>query len=311
MSHNDHLHMSAPGLFDLWSPWVLLITLALGFAYFYLTGKPGAGLPGYTRTSGWKRFCFASGLLVYWAAEGTPVAYYGHAHLFSSHMLQQSLLYLMVPPLIFLGIPTWMARIALGGKWARRLLYPFTQPLIAILGFNLIFSIYHIPLVFNYVFYEPVLHMGYHLLIFLSAFLMWFPVFCPLPEWNRLSDLQRVAYIFANGVLLTPACALIIFAKHLMYDPYYDAPMLIHWLHGLDDQQMGGVVMKILQEIVYGSVLAYCFMKWYRKERREEDYPGDPESPSARAAAQTQEEAQAAEDLARKGNGGAGGMSPA
>ncbi|MNI87803.1 Cytochrome c oxidase caa3 assembly factor [compost metagenome] len=96
-----------------------------------------------------------------------------------------------------------------------------------------------------------------------------------------------------------------------MYDPYYDAPMLIHWLHGVDDQQMGGVVMKILQEIVYGSVLAYCFMKWYRKERREEDYPGDPHSPSARAAAQAQEDVQASAEPVTGGKGGAGGMSPA
>jgi putative membrane protein len=128
------------------------------------------------------------------------------------------------------------------------------------------------------------LHNSYHLVLLASAFLMWFPVFSPLPEWNRLTDLQRMAYIFANGVLLTPACALIIFAKDMMYDPYLDAPVIIPWLHGMDDQQMGGVVMKIIQEIVYGFVLAYSFMKWYRMERREEDYPGDPNSPSALAA---------------------------
>lgn len=286
MNSMEHMHKSAPGLFDLWSPWVLLITLCIGFAYFYITGASGSGSPGYERTGGWKKFTFASGLLVYWAAEGTPLAYYGHADLFSAHMLQQSMLYLMLPPLIYMGLPEWLVRAVLGGKWARRLLYPLTQPLVAILGFNLIFSFYHIPMIFNYIFYESLwIHTGYHLIILMSAFLMWFPVFCPLPEWNRLSDLQRMAYIFANGVLLTPACALIIFAQHLMYDPYYDAPVLIYWLHGVDDQQMGGVVMKIIQEIVYGCVLAYSFMKWYRKERREEDYPGDPRSPSAMAAA--------------------------
>lgn len=284
MSHSEHMLMSGPGWTELWNPWVLLTALGLGAAYFYLTGEAGSGLKGYERTGVRKKLLFAAGLLVYWAAEGTPMAYYGHAHLFSAHMLQQSMLYLILPPLVYLGLPAWLVRTIIGGRLAKRGLYPLTQPLAAILGFNLLFSVYHIPLVFNYVFYEPALHAGYHGLLLLSAFVMWFPVFSPLPEWNRLSDLQRMAYIFANGVLLTPACALIIFARHLMYDPYYDAPTLIFWLHGIDDQQMGGVVMKIIQEMVYGFVLAYSFMKWYRKERREEDYPGDPASPSARAA---------------------------
>lgn len=284
MEHSQHMHASGPAWTDLWNPWILLLTVALAAAYLYITGPAGARMKGYASVPGKMKFYFLSGLLVFWGAQGTPISYYGHMDLFSAHMLEQSMLYLIMPPLLYLGLPAWLVRPVLGGRWARLLLYPFTQPLIAIVSFNMIFSIYHIPMVFNYVYYIPVLHVGYHLLLLAAAFQMWFPVFSPLPEWNRLSNLQRMAYIFANGVLLTPACALIIFAKGLVYDPYLDAPMLIHWLHGLDDQQMGGVVMKIIQEIVYGFVLAYSFMKWYRMERKEEDYPGDPNSPSALAA---------------------------
>lgn len=285
MNHENHIHAAAPGLFDLWSPWVLLFVLAAGFVYFYITGPAGSFMKGYTPVSVRKKVFFTMGLVLFWGAEGTPVGYYGHAHMFSAHMTAQSMLYLAMPPLLYLGTPDWLARKFLGGKWTKRLLYPFTQPLIAIFSFNIIFSVYHIPMVFNYAYEVAWFHTAYHIVLMASAFQMWFPVFSPLPEWNRLSDLQRMAYIFANGVLLTPACALIIFAKSMMYDPYFDAPMVISWLYQLDDQQMGGVVMKIIQEIVYGAVLAYSFMKWYRSERREEDYPGDPNSPSALAAA--------------------------
>jgi putative membrane protein len=38
----------------------------------------------------------------------------------------------------------------------------------------------------------------------------------------------------------------------------------------LYDQQLGGVLMKIIQEIVYGTVLFFVFMDWYRKEREKE-----------------------------------------
>jgi putative membrane protein len=30
-------------------------------------------------------------------------------------------------------------------------------------------------------------------------------------------------------------------------------------------------LMKVIQEFVYGTVLAYVFFKWYRKEKKKED----------------------------------------
>ena len=38
----------------------------------------------------------------------------------------------------------------------------------------------------------------------------------------------------------------------------------------LYDQQLGGVLMKIIQEIVYGTMLFFIFIDWYRKEREKE-----------------------------------------
>ena len=90
---------------------------------------------------------------------------------------------------------------------------------------------------------------------FVTAFMMWFPVFCPLPELNRLNDLKKMAYIFGNGVLLTPACALIIFADSVIYDMYANVTVPFTHLSPLDDQQLGGVIMKIIQEIIYGATL--------------------------------------------------------
>jgi len=119
---------------------------------------------------------------------------------------------------------------------------------------------------------------AYRAVFLISAFMLWFPVFCPLPEYNRMSELKRMAYIFLNGVLLTPACALIIFAKAPMYAMYAAVPESLLLLPMLDDQQLGGVIMKIVQEIVYGIALGYTFFRWYRRERKrdeEEDLGND------------------------------------
>ena len=43
-----------------------------------------------------------------------------------------------------------------------------------------------------------------------------------MPEHQTLSGIKKVGYIFADGILLTPACALIIFADTPMYATYSD-----------------------------------------------------------------------------------------
>ena len=101
---------------------------------------------------------------------------------------------------------------------------------------------------------------------------MWCPVFCTLIEWKRMTDFQKMGYIFFNGVLLTPACALIIFSNSLLYPAYVHGSQAINFiLPPLQDQQLGGTLMKIIQEIVYGVALAYVFFRWYRKERKKDD----------------------------------------
>jgi putative membrane protein len=93
--------------------------------------------------------------------------------------------------------------------------------------------------------------------------------------------------------LITPACALIIFANDPLYATYYDpqawmkslelcvpagtlasldltGPQMFMSMSILHDQQLGGVLMKIIQEIVYGAMLFFIFIEWYKKEREKE-----------------------------------------
>jgi putative membrane protein len=190
-------------------------------------------------------------------------------------MLQQTILYLTVPIFIWTGLPEWMLRLLIRNRLVYALLSFFTKPLVAIFMFNVLLSIYHMPFIMDSLMVHSLWLLGYHMVLLVTAFFMWFPVFGPLTELNRLSDLKKIAYIFANGVMLTPACALIIFSDKLLYDMYTHVSVPFAHLSPLDDQQLGGVLMKIIQEIVYGSVLAYVFFKWYRRERLTEDdeYP--------------------------------------
>lgn len=263
-------HTADPSFYALWRPDVFLITVLVGVLYFYIIGKGRSRFQGAEPVSGKKKFGMVLALLTFYVGQGSPINYYGHSLLFSSHMTQMSLLYLVFPPLVYAGLPNWLLAAFLNKPFVKKWIYPFSQPLVALFLFNMVFSFYHIPVIFNTMAASSWMHLVYHWLLVFVSFQMWFPIFVTIPGWNRISDLQRLGYIFAIGVLLTPACALIIFAKTQLYDVYVGAPQIISWLPSIDDQQMGGVIMKIIQEIVYGTILAVTFYRWYRTEKAKE-----------------------------------------
>jgi putative membrane protein len=259
------------GFFELWNPVLLLVIVVVGYTYRHFVAKGKGNSANIEPVSVSQQISFYVGLTLFYIGQGSPINYIGHHYLFSMHMLQQTILYLIVPICIWLGTPAWMMRSIMKITVIRGIFSFFTRPLIALFLFNMLFSIYHMPLVMDYLMINDLSLFGYHTVLLFTAFMMWFPVFCPLPEMNRLNDLKKMAYIFGNGILLTPACALIIFADTIIYDMYANVTVPFAHLSPLDDQQLGGVLMKIVQEVVYGATLAYIFFRWYRRERKEDD----------------------------------------
>ncbi|NOU94431.1 hypothetical protein GC093_14570 [Paenibacillus sp. LMG 31456] len=234
---------------------------------------------------------FVFGLLCSYVALGGPLNLMGHFW-FSIHMLQQSVLYLVVPPLLYRGLSPKVFLWLTEKKMSRQIIRIAAHPVLALFVFNGAFSFYHIPIIFDAAMSNYALHNSLHILLFASAFCLWWSVFCPSGSVNAMSDLKKMAYIFLNGFMLTPACALIIFSDKLLYEiytgathllclPFYsltvDKPDIsISWLTPITDQQAGGVVMKIVQEIAYGTILGYVFFQWYKKEKEEAEDPEDP-----------------------------------
>ncbi|WP_040949565.1 cytochrome c oxidase assembly protein [Gorillibacterium massiliense] len=288
MGHMMHEAGSGSGFayfFDMWRPDFLLLAILIGYLFFRFSGRDKTAAAAVGDPSNiLGKFYMVSALVIFYIGQGSPLAYYSH-RLFSAHMLQQSLLYLVMPPLVYLAIPEGGWKAFLAKSWVQKRLKPLTHPLLTVFIFNALFSIYHVPQIFDAAYENVALHYGYHLVLILAAFHMWFPIFCPDHATSRLSDLQKIAYIVVNGILLTPACALIIFSDTLLYKVYYDMPLVFDSLSHYNDQQLGGTIMKIMQEIVYGVVLAYVFFAWYRKEKMkdsEEAAAYDAPQPSVR-----------------------------
>ncbi|ASS88341.1 cytochrome c oxidase assembly factor CtaG [Geobacillus stearothermophilus] len=276
----------------LWSPFFLLALAAVALLYLGATGPLRQRFGLDAPVSGKQKVYFLTGIVLLYVCKGSPLDLLGHLT-FTAHMVQMALLYLTVPQCFILGIPEQfyerMFRIAA----VRRSFQLLTKPIVSLLLFNGLFSLYHVPMVFDVVKTNMFLHAFVTTVIFIAAFLMWWPLVNKLSGWTTLSGLKKMGYIFADGMLLTPACALIIFAGTPLYETYTDpeawmtglalcvpqgvlasldltGPQMFLSMSPLHDQQLGGVLMKIIQEIVYGVMLFFIFSEWYRKEREKE-----------------------------------------
>lgn len=272
MPHENGIHQNI-GFMELWRPEIMLLTILIGVIYFLAVGSFRHRFKVSRPVSKGQKILFTLGLIIFYIALGSPLNFYGHHYLFSAHMLQMALLYLVWPPIILLGIPDWVIRPAISSHLNKKIFLFFTQPLIAILLFNVLFSLYHLPPIFDTLMANHWLHFIYHSMLGLGAILMWWPLLDILPEYNQMSGLRKIAYIFGSGVLLTPVCALIIFASTPIFETYLEAPQLIGLLPTLDDQQLGGVLMKVIQELTYMTAITIIFFKWAKQEKAKDSIP--------------------------------------
>ncbi len=225
--------------------------------------------------------------------KGSPIDLMAHI-MFTMHMVQMAILLLLVPIFIIKGIPWWVWKVAIEAPVVKPLFRVLTLPVVAIFVFIGLFSFYHLPSVLDYIKLNETLHSTYTFVLFVSAVLMYWPLIQKMPESSQMKPLYKLAYIIANAVLITPACALIIFAPNAMYETYTNGdawlkamelcvpastlsglslsgPELFTDMKPVADQQLGGVLMKILQELIFGVLIASIFTKWYRSEQKDPD----------------------------------------
>ena len=215
------------------------------------------------------------------------------AHImFTFHMVQMAFLYFVIPPILVPSIPNWVWKRLISFKIYSAVISLFHKAIDCLNLFNGIFSIYHIPLVMDAVKMNIFIHSTYTVVLFILAIFLWWPLVNKLEGQYQLHGLKKVGYILGDGVLLTPACGLIIFAPVAMYATYTDGEMWMKamalcvpgsTLSGLtisgpelftnmaaqEDQQLGGVLMKAIQEVVLGVLLALTVFSWYKKEQEE------------------------------------------
>src|SRR5690606_1035243 len=142
--------------------------------------------------------------------------------IFSMHMVQMAFLLLLVPPLLIMGVPSWVWRKFINFPVVKPLFHFFTKPMIALILFGLVFSFYYIPLVFDVVKTSTSIHAAVNGILFISAIFCWWPVVHNLEGSYKFHGLKKMDHILGLSVLITPAYAMIIFSRRPLYPQYSD-----------------------------------------------------------------------------------------
>jgi len=284
------LELQIFGFRALWSPYFLLFVAGLALLYFLVTGLLRHKFGGDDKPTIKQQVLFYTGLVLLYIVKGSPVDLLSHIML-SFHMAQMAIFYLLFPILVIKGIPVWIWKKVVYAPVIKPVLGVLTKPVVSILLFNSLFSLYHIPAIHDFTKTSQLVHTSVSLTILVAAFIVWWPVLSPVKEMDTMKPLLKILYIFANGVLITPACALIIFANDPLFltyssqgawmqamalcvpgdvldgiAPAISGPQMFSPMSVMEDQQLGGIIMKVMQEITYGVILATVFFKWFNKD---------------------------------------------
>lgn len=246
--------------------WVLIAgVVGLGW-YAVRSIGPLAVAQGEVVVTGAQKRWFAAAVLVLWIAADYPMHDIAEEHLYSVHMFQHLLIAFIVPPMLLLAMPEWLARLlVVDGGAVSRVLRVLTKPLVAGVIFNILQVLTHWGRVVDLSVENGPFHYMIHLGVFFSALLMWFPVLGPLKE-NQMSEPAKMLYLFLMSIVPTVPAGWLTFAEGVVYKSY-DTTDPLWGINPTDDQQAAGAVMKIIGGFYLWVLIAIRFFRYAGKQR--------------------------------------------
>jgi putative membrane protein len=236
--------------------------VALHGSYLLLASPLRTKFPNSQPISSKQLTYWTLGILTLIVALITPLSLLSDAYLFSAHMFQHILITLVAPPLMLLGLPSWLfdplkTRPALLGL-ARWLCNPF----LAFAAFNVTFVAWHIPSLYNLALYSPQVHLLEHASIVATALLTWMPILSPTKLIPRLPLPLQVFYAFLQSIVGTGLGAILTLAKEPIYIFYTQAPRI--WaIPTLEDQIWAGLIMWAGAAAIWLVALTIVFFRWF------------------------------------------------
>ncbi len=210
-------------------------------------------------TTAQKRW-FGIGIAVLWIASDWPMHDIAEEYLYSIHMIQHLLLTFVVPPVMLMATPEWLARIVIGDGRLGRAFLKIARPIPAAVIFNAVQLLTHWSYVVNTSVENGPLHYGLHTIVVVSALAVWMPIVSPLPEY-RITPPAQCVHLFLTSIVPTVPAAWLALADGVLYDAYDKQARL--WGIGVtEDQQAAGLLMKLGGGGFLWLLIVIIFFRW-------------------------------------------------
>ena len=250
--------------------------LLLLMAYLYVTGLSRWQRPSHP-VNIWQKTSFFAGLLVIFMALQSPIEPLA-VHMFSVHQIQHVMLRMLGPILILMGapltpilrgLPAWallgVVRPVVGTPAVRRTYEFITNPVLTTLLFLSVLYLWQIPRLHDAALTSDLVHEFMHATMLFSGFLFWWLVIDPKPHRSRLHHGLRVLYLSLIVIPNTVLGAAITFQSSVIYEGYARVTQP-YSLSLIFDQQLGGLILWVVGDMMSILVGAVMMIMWYEKE---------------------------------------------
>ena len=210
------------------------------------------------------------GVLVLWLAADWPLGALGAGYLLSAHTAQYLLFTLVAPPLLIAGTPPSALRRMIRPSWAARIARFLNRPLVAFAVFNTVLLASHLPTVVDGLMTSQIGSFAIDMAWLVAGIVFWWQVFAPLPELGALPYPGRIAFLIMNIFIPTVPAAFLTFADYPIYALYELAPPIGN-ISARDDQQVAGLMMKIVGALIIFGTASALYFRWTRREGANEE----------------------------------------